>query len=74
MWQYLVASPWSDGLKGQAANDVRRRKEEEAALAAADHEDLETAAEKATVAVSQIQPEADCFQLRCHSEVPPQPI
>jgi hypothetical protein len=41
------------------------RREEEADLEAANLQDLETAAEKATVAASQTQ--ADFFQLHCHT-------
>jgi hypothetical protein len=63
--QKLVASPRCPRPGGE-------RLEEEAGLEAADLEDLETAAEEATVAASQTQ--AHSFQLHWHAADPPQPM
>jgi hypothetical protein len=64
-------SPGPAPLLPRAAPQSERREEEED-LEADDLEDLETAAEEATVAALQTQ--EDCFQLHCHAAAPPQPI
>jgi hypothetical protein len=64
-------SPGPAPLLPRAAPQSKRREEEED-LEAAHLEDLETAAEEATVAAFQTQ--EDCFQLHCHAAAPPQPI